>query len=60
MGGGVLWTTIGGTKLRGSMKWDGRSDDTCDSGMGTLRSHGIGPAMESWMPDTDIDGGIVV
>ena len=46
-----------GTKLRGSMNRGGRSDDTFDSGMGTLKSHGIGPAMESLLPDTLVDRG---
>ena len=43
---------MNGTKLSGNMKRGGRSDDTLDSGMGTLRSHGTGPAMESLLPYT--------
>ena len=42
---------------RRNMKRDGRSEDTCDSGFDTLRSHGAGPAMESLFPDTIIDRG---
>ena len=48
-----------GTQFRGNMKRDGRSEDTCDSRLGTLRSHGTGPAMESLFPDTIIDRGDV-
>ena len=39
------------------MNRGGPSDDTIDSGMGTLQSHGTGPAMESLLPDTIIDRG---
>ena len=41
----MIGTKFRGTKFRGNMKRGGRSDDTFDSGMGTLRSHGTGSAM---------------
>ena len=33
------------------------TDETIDSGMGTLQSHGTGPALEAMLPDTMMDRG---
>ena len=45
---------VKGAKLSWNIKRGGRSDDTLDSGMGTLQSHGIGPRLESLLLDTKI------
>ena len=34
--------------------WDDRHGETLDSGMGTLQSRGIGPVLESLLPDARI------
>ena len=47
-----------GAKLSWNMKRGGRSDDTLDSGMGTLQPHGTGPRLESLLMDTIIGRGI--
>ena len=52
----TAWSVKGthalGTKLGMKMRMSGRSVDTGDSGIGTVRTHGTRLAMESWVPDT--------
>ena len=50
--------SVKGTNVSWNMKRGGRSDDTLDSGMGTLQWHGTGPRLESLLRDTIIGRGI--
>ena len=58
--GPTAGASMKGAKLSWNMKGGGggdRPDDTLDSGMCYLQSHGTGPVLESLLPDTIIDGG---